>query len=71
MNHVCNTNYPLAVKKRDGVDAPWVDHEWPSYSRTIYSTNPPYAASIEQYCDGASKLLAGASVVASIAVSMY
>ena len=42
-NHVCNTNYPLAVKKRD---APWVDGKWPSYARTIYSTNPPYAASI-------------------------
>tara|TARA_B110000285_G_C14746544_1_gene433205 strand:- start:91 stop:294 length:204 start_codon:yes stop_codon:yes gene_type:complete len=67
MNHVCNTNYPLAVKKRD---AGWIDGEWPSYSRTIYSTNPPYAASINQYCDGASTLLAGASVVAAALVSM-
>ena len=53
--HVCNTNYPLAVKKRNGTGVNvWIDHEFPAYTKTIYSTNPPYAASIKQYCDGAS-----------------
>ena len=51
VNHVCSTNYPLAVKKRTGL---WIDGKWPAYTKTIYSTNPPYAASIKQYCDGAS-----------------
>ena len=51
VKHVCNTNYPLAVKKRT---SGWVDHTFPAYTKTIYSTNPPYAASIKQYCDGAS-----------------
>ena len=42
--HVCATNYPLAVKKRTGL---WIDGEFPAYTRTIYSSNPPYAASIK------------------------
>ena len=66
-SNVCNTNYPLAVKQRD---AGWMESDWDSYTKTIYSSNPPYAASIKQYCNGAKSLVASLSVAATLVVSL-
>ncbi len=43
--NVCNTNYPMAVKDRDEAD--WAETNWNAYRRTIYSTDPIYAADIK------------------------
>ena len=47
-----------------------MESDWDSYTKTIYSSNPPYAASIKQYCNGAKSLVASLSVAATLVVSL-